>query len=306
MELENKRIAVTGATGFLGRYIVESLIDRRADVIGVVRNPNRVPSLAARGVSFRKADLGDRAALTVAFEGASAVVSNAALFDVSNGDWDAHVRTNVEGTENVFEAARAAGVTRIVHVSSVAVYRARDEGMVAEDHPQLSERTRRRRSTVYAISKALSEQLAVRLAEAHGASLTCVRPSAIYGAFDPNITKYLRRLLDRRVTVVPRAVTIPLVYAGDVAEAVAESLARGETASKAYNVAGDARTLGDFERAWRAVTGKPSLALPLPLRFKRLFDNTRAERELGFRNRPFEDGIRELLAREADAAARAG
>ena len=50
MTLAGARIAVTGATGFLGRYIVDALLARGAHVIGVVRNPARVPELAQKGV----------------------------------------------------------------------------------------------------------------------------------------------------------------------------------------------------------------------------------------------------------------
>ena len=123
MNLEGKRIAVTGATGFLGRYLVDALLGHHAKVVGVVRNPDRVPQLAARGVELRKADLASRPDLAKGFAGVDAIVSNAALFSLRNQSWDEHIRTNVDGTRNVFAAAIDAGVKRVVHVSSVAVYR---------------------------------------------------------------------------------------------------------------------------------------------------------------------------------------
>src|SRR5262249_17400019 len=97
MELRGARIAVTGATGFLGRYIVDVLLGRGAHVIGVVRNPDRVPELAARGVELRKADLAEPDRLAAGFAGANAVVSNAALFSLGNQRWDEHERANVVG-----------------------------------------------------------------------------------------------------------------------------------------------------------------------------------------------------------------
>src|SRR5207244_3981880 len=60
MLLERKQVAVTGATGFLGRYIVDTLLHRGARVVGVVRNPDRVPELRERGVELRRADLAAR------------------------------------------------------------------------------------------------------------------------------------------------------------------------------------------------------------------------------------------------------
>src|SRR6266851_3893008 len=145
MELKGRNIAVTGATGFLGRYIVDVLLQRGAHVIGVVRNPDRVPELAQRGVELRKADLIECDRLTQGFDGADAVVSNAALFSVrklatlNRRNWEEHHRTNIQGTHNVFDAIAAAHVKRVVHVSSVAVYSRRTQPRITECHPQLSE-----------------------------------------------------------------------------------------------------------------------------------------------------------------------
>src|SRR3989441_1196857 len=173
-DLRAATVAVTGATGFLGRYIVDVLLARGAHVIGVVRNPGRVPELAASGVELRQADLAERDRLARGFAGAEAVVSNAALFSLRNRIWEDHHRANIQGTENVFGALADAGVKRVVHVSSVAVYRAH-RPRVAEDAPQLTADTRRTLTNAYSISKAVSEQLAWRLAEQLGLELTTVR-----------------------------------------------------------------------------------------------------------------------------------
>src|SRR5256885_2828658 len=187
MDLRGAAVAVTGATGFLGRCLVDVLLARGARVIGVVRTPGRVPELAARGVELRQADLSERDRLARGFAGARAVVSNAALFSLRNRSWEDHHRANIQGTENVFGALAGAGVRRVVHVSSVAVYRAH-RPRVTEEAPQLTADTRRTLTNAYSVSKALSEQLAWRLAAQRGLELTAVRPCAIYRAFDPNFT----------------------------------------------------------------------------------------------------------------------
>src|SRR5262249_50850541 len=151
--LRGARIAVTGATGFLGRYIVDVLLARGARVIGVVRNPARVPELATKGVELRQADLAERAKLAAGFAGADAVVSNAALFALANRSWADHERANVEGTRNVMGACKDAGVRRVVHVSSVAVYGIFARGRLDEDAPQLGPDTTRMPWNVYATSK---------------------------------------------------------------------------------------------------------------------------------------------------------
>ena len=301
MDLRGAAVAVTGATGFLGRYITDVLLARGAHVIGVVRNPGRVPELAARGVELRQADLAERDRLARSFAGAQAVVSNAALFSLRNRSWEDHHRANIRGTENVFGALADAGVRRVVHVSSVAVYRAH-RPRVTEDAPQLAAGTRRTFTNAYSVSKAVSEQRAWRLAEQYRLELTAVRPCAIYGAFDPNFTAVFRRLAGLPVTVMPALMHLPLVYAGDVAEAIARALERPVSIGRAYNVTGDDATVWEFARAWREAGGRGALVqLPLPVPWRRAYDITRAREDLGWRNRPFVEALRETFALERRA-----
>jgi len=299
MTLRGARIAVTGATGFLGRYIVDALLARGAHVIGVVRNPERVPELARRGVELRRADLAERARLTAGFLGADAVVSNAALFSLHNQRWDDHHRANIDGTRNVFGALVAAGVRRVVHVSSVAVYGMGATGTITEDDPQLREESRRWPWNVYAISKAVSEQAAWTLARDHGLGLTTVRPCTIYGAFDPNFMPVFRRLVGLPLTVIPAWLHIGFVYAGDVADAIALALECEVAAGRAYNTTNRDETVWDFARAWREAGGRTAfLTLPLPVPVAKRFDSTRARTELGWQTRSLVEGLRDTFRLE--------
>lgn len=300
MTLEGATIAVTGATGFLGRYIVSTLRARGCRVVGVVRNPGRVPELASAGVELRKADLQEPERLAAGFAGADAIVSNAALFALSNMSWAAHHGANITGTRNVFEAAAAARVRRIVHVSSIAVYRGGGRG-VREDHPQYSESSRRWPWRVYRISKALSERLAWRLAAEHGLELTTVRPCGIYGAFDPNFIPWYRRLVEGRVYIKLLGVKCSLVYAGDVAEGIARCLERPVAIGRSYNLCGDLDPLRHFVDAWPAAggpTGKLMLPLPLPLRVAAFVDSSAARQDLGWSSRSYLEGLRDMFVLE--------
>ncbi|MBW2713039.1 MAG: NAD-dependent epimerase/dehydratase family protein [Deltaproteobacteria bacterium] len=194
MNLAGRRVAVTGATGFLGRYLCAELQAYGASVVGVVRRPGRVPKLVQQGVEMRRADLMEPDALKASFEGVDAVVSNAALFDLSNSDWQAHEQANIRGGTNVAEACAAAGVKRLLLVSSCAVYADRGKGNPGEDGKQFGTSDRRGRTARYSISKALAEQAAWRVAEKMGLAMTAIRPSAIYGAHDPNFTPVLLKL----------------------------------------------------------------------------------------------------------------
>lgn len=139
MDLRGKTVAVTGASGMIGVYICRSLLRAGAKVIGVVRNPEKAAFLKQEGVVFRSADLADADALTRAFEGCDAIVSNAAMYVATKafGAWGAHERANVEGTRNVYEAAHRAGVRRVVHISTFGVYRWTPWRTLHEMSPQL-------------------------------------------------------------------------------------------------------------------------------------------------------------------------
>jgi dihydroflavonol-4-reductase len=268
-------------------------------VIGVVRNPDRVPELARRGVELRRADLAERARLAQGFLGADAVVSNAALYSLGYQRWNDYQHANVEGTRNVLGACVDAGVRRVVHVSSVAVYGLGALGAIDEDTPQLSGESRRWPWTVYAISKAVSEQAAWTVAREHGLALTTVRPCTIYGAFDQNFMPVFRRLVGFPLTVLPAWLCIGFVYAGDVAEAIALALERDVAAGRAYNTTNPDETVFEFARAWRAAGGRTALlTLPLPLPLSKRFDSTRARTELGWRTRPLVEGLRDTFRRE--------
>lgn len=291
-------VAVTGATGFLGRYIVDALLVRGMKVVGVVRDPDRVAGLRDR-IELRKADLTVPSTLGPALVGADALVSNAALFSLGEGRWDLHQRINLDGTRALLLAAKDAGVRRVVHVSSVAVYKGMPREPAREDYRQWTEADKPRRTTAYAISKALSEQLAWRVAKEHDLALTTVRPSAIYGAFDPNFTRVLRRWLSMPIVPVPVLARWPFVYAGDVADAITECLLRDVSVGHAYNTAGDACSPWDVANAFRDAGGVGfRLRIPVPLPVARRFDNGAARLDLGFDNRPLVDGFRDAFVRE--------
>src|SRR5438046_300546 len=174
-------------------------------------------------------------------------------------------------------------------------------GRYSVDGP-LARGARRTATNAYSVSKAVSEQRAWRLAAQYGLELTAVRPCAIYGAFDPNFTAVFRRLAGLPVTVMPALMHLPLVYAGDVAEAIARALERPVSIGRAYNVTGDDATVWEFARAWREAGGRGALVqLPLPVPWRRAYDITRAREDLGWRNRPFVEALRETFALERRA-----
>jgi nucleoside-diphosphate-sugar epimerase len=305
MELRHSTVAVTGASGFLGRYIARALLAHGATVIGVVRNPDKGRDLAACGIELRRADLGRRDELRRAFAGIDAVVANASVVALGQVDPAEVLRTNVEGARNVFEAMGEAGVRRAVHVSSGVVYRRRRGEVPDEGHALRPTAVRVHRFNVYGVSKTRAESEVRAVSERFGIALTIVRPNGIYGAFDRSgFTQWFRRLVALPIAPYPAAMRLDLVYAGDVAEAIAACLARPQTAGKAYNLAGEGGTAWDFARAWGDAGGKRARWLvPVPVPLFQRFDCRQACSDLGWRRRSYAEGIRDLLRLEAEEPA---
>jgi len=303
MDLQNKTIGVTGASGMLGVYICRSLLASGARVRGVVRNPAKAAFLEAEGVEFAKADLANRDSLKDAFRGCDAVVSNAALYRVLNLRWEDNYRANREGTENVYEAAAATGVERVVQISTFGIYRWHlGSPAFTEDSPVID--GARRQGGAYRATKQLSEALAFSLSQKHGLKTTALRPAGIYGARDSNLVPYFRLLMSLPVAFMPRF-RFPFVHAGDIGNCVVGALRNDASAGKAYLTAGrGGETVYDFAKAWKRAAGRRMLVVPVPTGTGMDVDCSLAEREIGFSTRSHEAGLRETF--EADARYRDG
>jgi uncharacterized protein YbjT (DUF2867 family) len=156
------KIAITGGTGFVGQALID-----RADADGVlVQALARKPQAGRDGIEWIAGDLADRNALARLVEGVEAVIHVAGLTNAPNPA--AFEAANVAGTLAVIEAMHAAGVPRLVFVSSLS---AREPGLSA-----------------YGGSKARAE----RVVKASGLDWTMVRPPAVYGPRDKDMFELFR------------------------------------------------------------------------------------------------------------------
>jgi len=181
-----KRAVVTGAGGFLGRYVAESLQARGVQVLGLGRGD--YPFLRERGIETRRVDIRDASSLTSALANADTVFHTAAIAGIW-GRWQDYYEINTLGTQHVIDACRANGVSRLIFTSSPSV--------TFGGHPQCgvdeSAPYPRRWLSHYSHTKALAEQLVLK---ANGPELaTCaLRPHLIFGPRDPHL---IPRLLER-------------------------------------------------------------------------------------------------------------
>jgi len=173
-------IVVTGGTGLLGRALVKTLVGQGKAVRVVAR---REPASWewVGGAEYAVADLGEPLTDTL-FRNAHTVIHAAAE---TAGGWAEHQRNSLDATEHVLRGAAAAGVTRVVHVSSLAVLDPpRGGAPIADDSPLRAEG---RAAGPYVWGKLESERLARRLGSELGLAVKIVRPGALvdYAEFEP-------------------------------------------------------------------------------------------------------------------------
>lgn len=243
-------VTVFGGAGFIGRHLVRRLAARGATVRVATRSPETAGHLLPMGevgqiVLTRFA--GDEAGLAALVAGADAVVNLVGiLFERRPGDFD---RVHGELPGRIGAAARAAGVTRLVHLSAIGA----DPASKAH----------------YARSKAAGEA-ALRAAFP---SAVVLRPSIVFGPEDGFFNRFaqMAKIAPALPLVGGGRTRFQPVYVGDVAEAILAGLDRPELAGRTFELGGPrVYTFAELLAYVLRVTGRRRLLLPLPFAVARL------------------------------------
>lgn len=231
--MSTSRVLVTGATGFLGRYVVHDLRQHGHEVFATGRNSEILSSLADAEHRFT----GDLSALADEAFGVDAVIHCAAL-STPWGPWRAFKESNVDGTGHVAEFARRNSVRRIVYVSSPSVYAAaRDRVGIREDEVDVSNRL-----NGYIRSKIVAEQLLRdRWNAGDFEELVMIRPRGLIGRGDSSLIP--RLLAAHARTGIPvfdgGKNLIDVTAVENVATALRLALDRGNPECGVYNITND-------------------------------------------------------------------
>jgi nucleoside-diphosphate-sugar epimerase len=305
------KILVTGATGFIGKNLVNALIGKGHEVFCVVRKTSKIDHLKEKNISIAVADLLDKGeAEKVLSEAGPEVVFHCAA-TVMEKDEDKLHDVNVTSTRNICQSCLDNHVKRLVYLSSIAVISGNDKVPLTDDLPYKA-------SSPYGRSKIEAEKVVVDFRE-KGLAAAVIRPCMVYGEDEPHgLDKMLKAVESRRIPVVDLPgmdSKLNLVHVDNVVQVLMLALEKDEALEGAFMVADkDAITLRKFfEICYDELTsskppvvpswlGKILLLLP-PVKkradryFKdRVYDISRAQELLGYEpGIGTEDGLRQVV-----------
>ncbi|MFT4891181.1 MAG: dihydroflavonol-4-reductase [Halobacteriales archaeon] len=321
---------VTGGTGFIGSHLVERLVADGHRLTVLTRSRSNVADLPD-AVTVVEGDITDKESMREGMDGVDGVFHLAAWFQIGPGPWNEAKaeRINVDGTRNVLELMDELDVPKGVYASTVGVYGNTGGETVDEsyrspnDFPSVYQETKWRAH--YEVAEPMIDD---------GLPLVITTLGAIYGPRDKNYGGTPRTAfvdyLHGDLPMIPSDFVFSFDYVEDTARMLHKAMAEGEPGEE-YIIAKEPRNLVEVFRVAERLTGIDGpravpgtllrwLSHPMAgiekfttspeglqseiLRFfdsgAVLVDNSKAQRELGIRHRPLEDGVREYLIWELE------
>jgi dihydroflavonol-4-reductase len=314
---------VTGATGFVGGNLTRALLHDGHQVRALIRPGSDRRNIAGLPVDVAEGDLDGQGRLAEQVTGCDAVFHVAAHYSLWAKDRDSIYRANVDGTKNLLAAARAVGIKRFIHTSSVAAIG------VPAPNTLGTEETRTTLGELvsdYKKSKYLAEQAALQAAR-EGQDVVIVNPSTPVGAYDVKPTptgEIILRFLQNRMPAYVRT-GLNLIDVDDVARGHILAWRKGKTGAR-YILGNRNLSLIEMLELLAKITGKrpPRIAIPhaIPLavafidemllaRFGKrpqvsfysvqmskksmYYDSSKAVRELGLPQNPIETALEKAV-----------
>ncbi len=320
------KVFITGGTGFIGGHVARRLTETGHELHCLVRSSSDTRRLQALGAHLVPGTVNDLAALQDGMQDCDVLIHMAGVYSFWEPDMSVLPRVNVEGTRTVMRAAAAAGVRRVIDVSTVAVYGVPDEKPFNEETPHAPGLT-----TLYARTKRQAEEIVRQTAGEQDMELVVLQPGAVIGAGDTRATgQYLIELLRGRLPLMSFSESqMNFIHVEDVCDAVERCLAADDVVGQTYLLGGTQMTMWAYLGMISEIGGvrMPYVKLPVivptvlgwlltPLAYliKRppiwglsndqvkmlrdgfVFDGSKAERELGIRYRPVRDAVADAVA----------
>ncbi|WP_175834997.1 hopanoid-associated sugar epimerase [Burkholderia anthina] len=317
-------VLVTGASGFVGSAVARIAQQKGYAVRVLVRPTSPRTNVADLDAEIVTGDMRDETSMRAALRGVRYLLHVAADYRLWAPDPDEIERANLEGAVATMRAARAEGVERIVYTSSVATLKVTSAGDPSDENRPL---TAEQAIGVYKRSKVLAERAVERMIADEGLPAVIVNPSTPIGPRDVKPTPTGRIIVEAALGKIPAFVDtgLNLVHVDDVANGHFLALERGRIGER-YILGGENLPLQQMLADIAQMTNRkaPTIALPrwplYPLAMgaeavakftkkepfvtvdglrmsknKMYFTSAKAERELGYRARPYREGLRDAL-----------
>ena len=323
MIFNDEKVLVTGASGFVGAAVARALAAQGARLRLLVRATSDRTNVAGLDAELVEGDLRDEASVRRAAEGVRYLYHVAADYRIWAPDPEEIVRNNRTGTLAVMNAARDAGVERIVYTSSVATLKPLDGGAADETRPATPEQA----VGAYKRSKVVAERLVEAMA-ADGLPVVIVNPSTPIGPRDVKPTPTGRIVVEAANGKMPAYVEsgLNLVHVDDVAAGHLLALEKGRIGER-YILGGQDVSLGGMLGEIARIVGRkpPSVVIPraplFPLAYANeawcratgktdpfltvdslkmaahnmYYSSAKAEADLGYRARPYGEALADAI-----------
>lgn len=240
------KVLVTGASGFLGRRLVEILIQKGYRVRAFVRKLSNIEKLKILDVEIFFGDVGGIDSLSPAFEGVDVVV-HAAADTVGNKD-EGDIST-IQGTRNVADLCREYKIKKLIYISSCSVYGVADykKGDIVTEESSL-ERFPEKRG-YYSEAKLKAEQIIIEAMRRDNLPAVCLRPGTYFGPGGDIYTPMMGLSFGTKLFMIigNGKFVLPLIYIDNLVDAIIATIEKDEGIGKIYNVVdSDAVTKRDY------------------------------------------------------------
>lgn len=320
------RVAVTGASGLLGGNLAVILCDRGDDVVATRRGTSRVQHLDGLPITWAEADLSDPKALARAFDGCEVVYHVAAQVSIRRKATPLMVAANVDGTRNVVEAVRAAGVRRLVHTSTVGAVGLSEDGKPCTESARWNF-PEHGMEDGYVRTKHEAETIVLAAAR-DGLDVVVVNPTYMLGPYDakPSSGQMILELAKGKIPGLTSGGN-NFVDVRDVARGMIAAAERGRSGER-YILGGEDLSYAEAFARMAKVIGCAPPRIPLPRWISTVFgwagdlqerfsakepllnsvtvgwgycttykfSSVRAERELGYTHGPLEPAVADAVA----------
>ena len=254
------KIFITGATGFIGTHLIGRLKKTQHKLYCLARMTSQVGTLEEADAIVIRGDITDKQSILNGMRGCDWVINLANFYEFWAPDQRVYHEVNIKGTRNVMEAVIATGVSKVVHVSTAAIY-GNAEWPVTE-----ASKMGTRCFSEYAQTKRKGDLIAWELYEKENMPLVVIYPGAVLGPDDPKAAgRYIKNVIRRKMPAqVLRRSLFPFVHVRDVVEAIVKVLEMNGNIGEKYMIVSENMTFGDINRTLSDISGVklPKLVLP--------------------------------------------